>query len=183
MNSITDNADQRKNFILEGISTYLDVSRAIHLFQTEIAKEAKDILESQLKRIKVVMRLEKEMPEIERYVWPDFPEDDWSYDNCDISASVWLDKPQLATLYLGLRFAKEKDSKSVCAIFCAGEVGPQHRWKKWQDIFKGNIDHLDEEWNGYAVGLCHPYIMQQDLKQELALLLDDFLNCVEKANK
>lgn len=181
MSSITHNAEQRRIFIQEGIGTYLDVCRAIHLFQTEIAKDAKDILESQRERIKVVMQLEKEMSETNRSIFPDFPEDDWSFDRCDISASVWLDKPQSASLWLGLRFSREKEGKPVCEIFCAGEVHQQHRRNKWQAIFKRSANYLNEEWNGYAVGLYRPYSLKEDLKQELALLLDDFLDCFEKA--
>jgi hypothetical protein len=179
MSQNKENAEQRRKFIEDGMITYFDVCRAMHLFQTETAKDARDVLEGGLKRIKTAMKLEKELSEVQQSNWPDFPEEDWSYDECDVSASVWLDKPQFATLYLGVRFSKGKGNKPVNTIFCAGEVGPQHRWKKWQEIFRGHQDYLDEKWNNYAVGLCRLYLPSSDLKQELAILFKDFLHCIE----
>jgi hypothetical protein len=175
-----ENAVQKNKFFEEGFKSYLDVISAIHLFQTEVAKETKDVIEGQRIRIKTAMELETEMPEASRRIWPDFPDDKWNYEGADISSTVWLNKPQFCTLHLGVGFSKHPP---MLSLYCAAEVKQKYLRDNWLKIFKNQQAHpyFDEEWDGYAVGLRRQFESSNDLNQGLTAILEGFLSCIENA--
>lgn len=174
----TDEIDQTKQFFREGFASYLDVIRALYLFQTEVANRIKEVLESEGERIKAAMNLEEEMNPISQSIHPKFPDDKWLYDSCDIYSQVWIQKPKYCNLYLGIGFPS--DSESFHAnLYCAVEVTAQYRRDEWLKFFRNCDGFFKEQWNNYAVGLRRPLKSPDDIKQELMALLDDFLKCIE----
>lgn len=182
---INDNTDlenrttMRNAFIQEGMQSYLEVVKATHLFQSEVAELTSEVLESRRERIKSGMDMVKDLQPVEAEVWPTLEDDDYVFDTCSISAKVWIDDPQWCTLYLSISFGRQPDGKPEWWLYCGVEVREKHRWKKWLGIVAGHPDRYDEEWEYHAVGLRRRYHPSQDLEEGLVTLLDDFLCCVK----
>jgi hypothetical protein len=169
----------RNVFIKEGMQSYLEVVKAIHLFQTEVAELTSKVLESRRDRIKSAMDMAKDLQPVEAEVWPTLDDDDYNFDTCSISAKAWIDDPQWCTLYLSISFGTEPDENPEWWLYCGVEVREKHRWRKWLGIVAGHPDRYDEEWEYHAVGLRRRYLPSQDLSDGLITLLDDFLCCAK----
>lgn len=181
-----EQTDERKQFFQEGFAAYLDVVRALHLFQTEVADVTKKVLESRFERIKAAMKLNKELNQTNQLIYPKFPNNNWSYDSCDIGSQIWLHEPEYCNLHLGIGFFNRPESSSSCySLYCAIEVGRKYKLGKWLGIFQNCEDHFNESWNASnykdAVGLRRPLNSINDLEQELDMLIDDFLKCIENS--
>jgi hypothetical protein len=115
-------------------------------------------------------------------VYPEFPLDTWDYGGGDIYVSLWLGNPQKHSLNLGVGFRMPGEGRQACTLYCAVEVDQQYRRNKWLRIFQGHPELLNEQWGGFAVGLHRPLQSPERLEEESARLLDDFLECLKKAN-
>jgi hypothetical protein len=110
---------------------------------------------------------------IVRTISPKFEKDDnLSYDNCAIGAGASLGSNNY---YIHLIECIKSNQFIV-------EVPNQDR-NKWLPIIdKHKVTPsvlIDEQWDGWAVGLRRTYDSPDDLETKLAALLDEFLNCIE----
>jgi hypothetical protein len=169
-------------FLTEGIASYLDVVKALHLLQTEVAEVLIKTIDTSREQIAACMQLSQSLGAASRSVYPQFPMDTWDYDGCDIYASLWLGDPQDCSLHLGMGFQTTGDGMQACTLYCAVEVDQQYRRNDWLRMLQGHPDLLNEEWDGYAVGLRRPLKSPEQVEEESARLLEDFLECLRKSD-
>ncbi len=158
-----------------GIASYFDVVKALHLFQTRVADVCQSTVDTSRDKIVALMKLSQHPGEASRYVYPAFPMDTWDYEECAIGAWVWLDTPQNLTLYLGVSFQTTAGGMQACTLHSAVEVTQQRRRNEWRAHFQDHADLLNEEWDGYAIGLRRPLKSPAHLEKEIVLLWNDFL--------
>ena len=172
----------RNQFLKEGIASYLEVVKALHLFQTLVADVLAKTVNISREKIAALMKLSQNPDKVDRSAYPKFPMDTWDYEVCDIYSCLWLGTPQNLSLYLGMSFQTWVEGMQDCTLYCAVEVSQLYRRNHWLGVFRSHPDLLDEEWEGYAVGLRCPLKSPEHLEEESALLLGDFLECLKKAD-
>ncbi len=126
------------------------------------------------------MKLTEEINyEANRPVYPAFPDDKWEYDECRVSAILYLQQPANHWLQLGVAFVSPEEGTKDCNLFCAFEAPQQYRRAEWKKTIGRHQDAFDETWSGYAVGLRRALQSPEHLDEEIRRLLDDFLKCLE----
>lgn len=167
-----------QTLLIEGCKSYLDVIHAINAFQTRVCQWARAVIDEERKRISKIAKLDKPLEALANaFVYPALADNNFDGSSAWVGATMWLDRPVHAQLYLALVFARDPNVDQQNANVCfALRANQRYIHNQLRNIFGKHQDcKIYNDWEWLAVELRRPVENPPSVREELRTMLDNAL--------
>ena len=164
--------------LIEGCKSYLDVIHAINTFQTRVCHAACDVINEARDWISKVAKLDKPLEALAHaYVYPAWADRNFDGSSALVGASLWLDRPVHAQLFIAFVFDRDPKSDQQTAHVCfALRANQRYIHNQLRNIFSRHQDcKIYNDWEWLAVELRRSVGNPLSVREELTTMLGNAL--------